>query len=106
MPQEIRDWVTGCSPKVVIDGTFGAGGHARLIASQLPDDGLVIGLDRDPAVLDREESSPDHPKISVFLGSYEQSGKALQASEMEAADAMVLDLGLSSDQLADRNRGF
>ena len=46
------------------------------------------------------------PRISVFLGSYEQVPKAMAAMEVDAIDAMVLDLGLSSDQLADRDRGF
>ena len=42
----------------------------------------------------------------MFLGSYEQIPKALAVMELKSADAMLLDLGLSSDQLADRDRGF
>jgi 16S rRNA (cytosine1402-N4)-methyltransferase len=44
--------------------------------------------------------------LSVFLGSYEHSDRALAASGIDHADAVILDLGLSSDQLADRDRGF
>ncbi|WP_372897675.1 16S rRNA (cytosine(1402)-N(4))-methyltransferase, partial [Stieleria sp.] len=106
MPEEIVHWVSECSPTVVIDGTYGAGGHSRLLLDVVGDEGLVIGLDRDPAVLARVESEPAVDRLSVFLGSYEQAAKALQASGLEHADAMVLDLGLSSDQLADRDRGF
>ncbi|WP_315861451.1 16S rRNA (cytosine(1402)-N(4))-methyltransferase RsmH [Stieleria tagensis] len=106
MPGEIVDWVAQCSPTVIIDGTYGAGGHSRLLRDILPPDGLVIGLDRDPAVSALVESQPPQDRISLFLGSYEKAGQALQACELEHADALVLDLGLSSDQLADRDRGF
>ncbi|WP_407699812.1 16S rRNA (cytosine(1402)-N(4))-methyltransferase RsmH [Stieleria sedimenti] len=106
MPDEIVHWLSECSPKVVIDGTYGAGGHSRLLLDVVGEEGLVIGLDRDPAVLARVESEPPVDRLSVFLGSYEQAARALEASGLEHADAMVLDLGLSSDQLADRDRGF
>lgn len=107
MPDEIVHWVGGCSPRVVIDGTYGAGGHSRLLLDVVGPQGLVIALDRDPAVLARVEAeSQVDERLSVFLGSYEQAGKALHASGVDRADALVLDLGLSSDQLADRNRGF
>ncbi|MCA9140761.1 MAG: 16S rRNA (cytosine(1402)-N(4))-methyltransferase RsmH, partial [Planctomycetales bacterium] len=106
MPDEIVHWVSGCSPRVVVDGTFGAGGHSRLLLDVVGPQGMVIGLDRDPAVLARFESEPAVDRLSVFVGSYEQAPKALQASGLTTADAFVLDLGLSSDQLADRERGF
>lgn len=106
MPREIVQWVGGCSPRVVVDGTFGAGGHSRLLLDVVGDQGLVIGLDRDPAVLARVESAPPVDRLSVFLGSYQKTPKALEASGFSSADAFVLDLGLSSDQLADRDRGF
>ena len=106
MPDEIIQWISGCAPKVVIDGTYGAGGHSRLLLDVVPADGLVIGLDRDPAVLAHAESEPPVDRLSVFLASYEHSARALEASGIDHADGVVLDLGLSSDQLADRNRGF
>ncbi len=66
----------------------------------------MIGLDRDPAVLARSESQALDPRLEVFLASYEQVPRALAACDIESADALVLDLGLSSDQLADQRRGF
>lgn len=106
MPDEIVHWISEGSPRVVVDGTYGAGGHSRLLLDVVPQNGLVIGLDRDPAVLAQVESEPQLERLSVFLGSYEQTGKALEASDVDHADGIVLDLGLSSDQLADRSRGF
>lgn len=106
MPDEIVEWISGASPRVVIDGTYGGGGHSKLLLDHVPDDGLIIGLDRDPAVLQRVEGEPPNERLSVFLGSYEQAAKAMAACDVEAVDGFVLDLGLSSDQLADRQRGF
>ena len=106
MPDEILDAVFSIESRVVADGTFGGGGHSRLIADRLPADGKIIGIDRDPAVTTRHEADPIDPRIELFVGSYEQIGRAMAASEINSIDAMILDLGLSSDQLADRNRGF
>lgn len=107
MPDEIVKWIGEISPSVIVDGTYGGGGHSRVLAQVLPNqEGLVIGLDRDPAVSQRDEQQVHDPRITLYLGSYEQVPKALAASEIESIDAMVLDLGLSSDQLADADRGF
>ena len=106
MPDEVLHWIGEISPRVIVDGTYGGGGHSRLFLQQLPAEGRVIGLDRDPAVSRRSEAQPTDPRLTVFLGSYEQTPKALAVAEIEQADAMLLDLGLSSDQLADRDRGF
>ncbi|WP_315861296.1 16S rRNA (cytosine(1402)-N(4))-methyltransferase RsmH [Roseiconus lacunae] len=105
MPDEIVHWVAGCQPKVVIDGTFGGGGHSRRMIDAIESLDLVIGLDRDPAVLRRADDE-GVDRLSVFLASYEQAAKALDVCGHDRCDAMVLDLGLSSDQLADRDRGF
>jgi 16S rRNA (cytosine1402-N4)-methyltransferase len=107
MPDEIVQWVGEISPGVIVDGTYGGGGHSRLLAKTLADgQGHVIGLDRDPAVSERAERENHDPRVTVFLGSYEQVPKALAALELDAVDGMLLDLGLSSDQLADADRGF
>ena len=110
MPDEVVQAVAECQPKVIIDGTFGAGGHSRLMLELMDSNGSIIGMDRDPAVSARQEAAEQagqsDPRLSVFLGSYEQSPKALEACDLEKACPMVQDLRLSSDQLADRSRGF
>ncbi len=118
MPDEITDRVCEIRPRVVVDGTFGGGGHARRIlqrfdeshddqkASEAWPSIRIVGLDRDPDVQRREKEFPLDPRIELFLGSYERTPDALAACDLPLADAIVLDLGLSSDQLEDRHRGF
>lgn len=107
MPNEIVHWLGEISPSVIVDGTYGGGGHSALLLETLPaDQGHLVGLDRDPAVSERVESEQHDPRLNVFLGSYEKAPQALAALELSIADGAVLDLGLSSDQLADPHRGF
>jgi 16S rRNA (cytosine1402-N4)-methyltransferase len=113
MPDEIIeavlqcDAVLGCGAPVIVDGTYGGGGHSHRLLQCLPESqGHVVGMDRDPSVFRRFESETHDPRLQVFIGSYEATPKALAYLNVPAADALVLDLGLSSDQLADRSRGF
>jgi 16S rRNA (cytosine1402-N4)-methyltransferase len=106
MPGEIVRFLGEISPRVIVDGTYGGGGHSRLLLEILPADGQLIGLDRDPAVSERVRGESHDPRLTLFLGSYEKVPQALAVLGLESADAMVLDLGLSSDQLADPVRGF
>lgn len=111
MPREIVEAVQACSPRVIIDGTYGGGGHSRRLIEVLPNESTarLIAIDRDPAVLARDESAPwiaNDSRIELFVGSYENAPDALKHFQIQSADALVLDLGLSSDQLADPSRGF
>ncbi|TWT76772.1 Ribosomal RNA small subunit methyltransferase H [Planctomycetes bacterium CA13] len=107
MPDEVIQWLMESDPAVIVDGTYGGGGHSKRLLDQLPmGEGVVIGLDRDPAVSERVETESHDPRLHVFLASYDQTPKALAQLNLTVCDAFVLDLGLSSDQLADRNRGF
>lgn len=118
MPDEIVHWVGEIKPRTIVDGTYGGGGHTRLMLDVLAVDAdssgtqptpLIIGMDRDPSVIrrdDHEGGLGGDPRVELFLGSYEKSPAALAHCERTHADALVLDLGLSSDQLNDRQRGF
>ena len=108
MPDEIVSTLIEINPRVLVDGTFGAGGHSRRLLAATADEAMVlIGLDRDPEVSKHHEQNPlKDSRLTLFVGSYEKTPKAMKAMEIDAIDGMVLDLGLSSDQLADRQRGF
>ncbi|MEM6981347.1 MAG: 16S rRNA (cytosine(1402)-N(4))-methyltransferase RsmH [Planctomycetota bacterium] len=111
LPDEIVHWIETIKPAVIVDGTYGGGGHTRLLRNVLIDDASarLIAIDRDPAVVTRDENATwiaGDGRIDLFVGSYEKAPEALARCGLSRADAFVLDLGLSSDQLADRNRGF
>lgn len=91
----------------VVDGTVGGGGHSREIASRLTPDGRLIGLDRDPMMLRFAKAAigPDQP-VTLRQSSYADLRGVLDSLGIEQVDRILLDLGLSSDQLADDSRGF
>jgi len=106
MPAEIVHWLRPESGGVLFDGTFGAGGHSIALAERLPEGGRVLAVDRDPAAVAQAESIVGSRPIEVYCGSYHRLDRVLKAAGVAAVDGVVLDLGLSSDQLADRDRGF
>ncbi len=107
LADEVLAWLAPRPGSVLVDGTLGGGGHARLLAQQVGRAGRVIGLDRDPAVIRAAGPLIDtHPQVSVFQANYAELGQVLADVELTAVDGIVLDLGLSSDQLADPRRGF
>jgi 16S rRNA (cytosine1402-N4)-methyltransferase len=91
-----------------MDATFGRGGHAGAILRNLIASGRLICLDRDPtAVAEARASFGSDPRVTVFLGRF--SELARYADEVEqglALDGILLDLGVSSPQLDDAERGF
>lgn len=117
----ILEAVAGLHPRTLVDGTLGGGGHARAFAEILPPGGKLIAVDRDPAAVERlkalleQEATADHPtegdppqrvEWSLYTASYEDLPAIIQQAGESSVDAILLDLGLSSDQLADDTRGF
>lgn len=91
---------------VFIDGTLGGGGHARAIAERVGPSGAVIAFDHDPDAIARAETSLAGLPIRVAHAGYDQMRATLNELEIDRVDGVLLDLGLSSDQLADGERGF
>src|SRR3954464_9106008 len=91
----------------VIDCTFGAGGHARLIADRIGSTGPAIRIDRDPLAEEHfEEVAREVACETRFLRMDYADGLALLCEEGLAADVVYLDLGISSMQVDARERGF
>ncbi|WP_323169581.1 16S rRNA (cytosine(1402)-N(4))-methyltransferase RsmH [Pantoea agglomerans] len=91
---------------IYIDGTFGRGGHSRLILSQLGEKGKLIAIDRDPQAIAAAAEIID-PRFSIIHGPF--SALAEYVSERDLVgkiDGILLDLGVSSPQLDDAERGF
>lgn len=105
MPNEILQLGNPQPGQTWIDGTGGGGGHSTLLAERIAPNGRLMVIDRDPAAVDRL-SAIFKPPIAVQQGSYDQAPQFLEDLQWPKVDGILLDLGLSSDQLADRERGF
>ena len=91
---------------IVVDGTVGAGGHSREMLKTLGQTGRLIGLDRDPMMLDHAGKVVFGDNVTLKQASYVQLPDVLKDLSLNGVDRILLDLGLSSDQLADESRGF
>lgn len=91
-----------------VDGTFGRGGHTALILEQLSDKGQVMGIDKDPqAIAHAHTRFKNEPRFSIAHGSFAEMERFVtEAGFMGKVDGVLLDLGVSSPQLDDPERGF
>ncbi len=89
-----------------VDGTLGGGGHTEAIAQRVGASGQVVALDRDPDALTRVETRLRGLPVLLVGASYDELSDVLAQLEIASVQGIVLDLGLSSDQLADDGRGF
>ncbi|MGH2714757.1 MAG: 16S rRNA (cytosine(1402)-N(4))-methyltransferase RsmH, partial [Thermoleophilaceae bacterium] len=104
---ELIDLTAPAPGETAIDCTFGAGGHARLVADRLGPTGTLVCIDRDPAAQRHfDELAAEVPCETRFLRMDYADGLALLADEGLAADVAYLDLGISSMQVDARERGF
>jgi 16S rRNA (cytosine1402-N4)-methyltransferase len=104
---EVIDLSDPQNGETVVDCTFGGGGHARLLAERVSPDGLVIGIDRDPAAHSRfEEFALEAECDTRFIHEDFTAALAELADEDLAADVILLDLGVSSFQIDSLERGF
>ncbi len=90
---------------IYVDGTFGRGGHSRLILQQLEAAGRLIALDKDPAAVAAGQVISDL-RFSMVHSSYAYLTEVLRQRAIEKVDGVLLDLGMSSPQLDDKQRGF
>lgn len=92
---------------VYVDGTLGRGGHSKEIAKRLTS-GRLIAIDRDQAALDAAQVrlADDMDRITLVHGNFRQMPEILKELEIPAVDGILLDLGVSSPQLDDPERGF
>jgi len=90
-----------------VDGTFGRGGHARQILDSLGTQGRLLAVDKDPQAeaLAREWMTSE-PRLSFYRGSFADLPAYRRANDLPPFDGILLDLGVSSPQLDQGERGF
>ena len=91
-----------------LDGTFGRGGHSRLILEQLGADGHLLGFDKDPlAIATGQALAAEDGRFVIVQRSFAELGDELQVRGLAGkVSGVLLDLGVSSPQLDDPERGF
>lgn len=91
---------------IYIDGTFGRGGHSRLILSRLGAQGRLLAIDRDPQAIAAAKMIND-PRFSIIHGPFSALADYVSERKLQyKIDGILLDLGVSSPQLDDAERGF
>ena len=92
---------------IYVDGTLGGAGHSKEIAKRLSKDGLLIGIDRDDDALKAaKENLKEFQNVKFVKDNHDNIKQILEDLEIEKVDGILLDLGVSSYQLDERNRGF
>lgn len=92
---------------IYVDGTAGGAGHSSAIAARLNEKGRLIALDRDPdAVAVASERLSVYPNAKVIHRNYSEIRAVLDELDIDFADGILMDLGVSSFQLDEGSRGF
>jgi 16S rRNA (cytosine1402-N4)-methyltransferase len=108
LAEEVRGLLAVHPGETVVDATFGAGGHSRLLAADLHGQGKLVAIDRDPTVrpyFDRVKAGARGVQMRFLRGDYAVVLSQLSGNGVKA-DAVLLDLGLSSMQIDRPERGF
>ncbi len=90
---------------VYVDGTFGRGGHSRAILARLGPAGRLVAFDRDPRAVAAAEAIND-PRFTIVHEPFSALAEVLDALGLDGVDGMLLDLGVSSPQLDEAERGM
>jgi 16S rRNA (cytosine1402-N4)-methyltransferase len=109
IPVLFDEVIEGLAPvpgKIFVDGTLGGGGHTAALAKAVSPDGQVIATDLDPDALTRCEVRLAGLPVKIAAANYTEIPQVLRELGISEVDGILLDLGLSSDQLADAERGF
>lgn len=105
MAQEAPEALVVDPDGVYVDGTFGRGGHSRLILAKLSEKGRLIAFDRDPEAV-AEAGRIEDPRFSIVHAPFSEMAGRLASLGVEAVDGIFLDIGVSSPQIDDAGRGF
>ena len=92
---------------IYVDGTIGGAGHSKEIIKKIGEEGLLIGIDRDEEALKSAKKTLEkYSNVKYVHGNHDDIKKILNDLEIDKVDGILLDLGVSSYQLDERERGF
>ncbi|MEI6166544.1 MAG: 16S rRNA (cytosine(1402)-N(4))-methyltransferase RsmH [bacterium] len=107
----LAEVVTGLALRpgsIVVDGTLGAGGHSAALAEAVGPQGRVVALDRDAGALERAQQKLGDvaSRCTLVQSSFAKMDEVVTGLGLKEVDGILLDIGISSDQLDDPDRGF
>lgn len=109
-PVMLDECINGLNIKpdgIYVDGTLGGAGHSKQIVKKLNENGILIGIDRDEEALKAaKENLKDFQNVIYVHNNHDNIKEILSNLQIEKVDGILLDLGVSSYQLDERNRGF
>ena len=106
LPAEVLALLGPRPGEVFVDATVGAGGHARLLAERLGPGGRLIGLDRDPAMLELARPRLEGLPVTLVCANFDRLRTVLDELGAALVDGVLADLGVCSDQLDAAQRGL
>ena len=90
---------------IYVDGTFGRGGHSRAILERLGPEGRLLAFDRDPQAIEVARTINDS-RLTIMHCAFAELGAALRQADVDWVDGVLLDVGVSSPQIDEGERGF
>ena len=109
-PVMLTECIEGLNIKpdgIYVDGTLGGAGHSKEIVKRLSNKGMLIGIDRDNDALQAaKENLKEFANVKYVHNNHDNIKEILEELNIDKVDGILLDLGVSSYQLDERNRGF
>ena len=109
-PVMLKECIQGLNIKedgIYVDGTIGGAGHSKEIAKRLSSKGILVGIDRDEEALRASKQIlRDFKNVKLIHGNHDEIKEILENICIDKVDGILLDLGVSSYQLDEKNRGF
>lgn len=106
LAQTIKELLITDKEGLYIDGTLGLGGHTKILLSALGPKAKIFGFDKDEKAILMAKENVNDSRLSTFNLSYSEIAKVLKEKNIQGANGLLFDFGLSSYQLDDASRGF
>ena len=108
MPEEVLAYMNPAPGKVIVDGTLGGSGHAAALLKAILPGGLLVGIDQDMDAVEtaKKRLSVFNNSVRIIHDNFENMPDILKAEGIDAVDGILVDLGLSFNQIEQSGRGF